>query len=165
MRIGLGEGGFRRVAVVVVCREGDHVVRFEVGDGERPGADRIEVGVGALGRGADLEDLEDGVRVDVVRCDGDVRAVDLDHLIERVSGIAVLNGSTNFDFTTKTYKDGPVTAVSNLDLNIEANIPLSGKHANYLVIVADSDGDPKTIESFIPKQLANWLPGKGSDLD
>ena len=44
------EGGPGRVAVVAVGDEGDDVVRAELGDGERPRAHGLEVGVGAARR-------------------------------------------------------------------------------------------------------------------
>jgi YVTN family beta-propeller protein len=72
---------------------------------------------------------------------------------ERLPGIPVLNGWTNFDFNANAYRSVPTTQVTNASLNIDANIPLVSKHANYLVIVADSDGDPNTIESFLPGTL------------
>ncbi len=92
----LGEGGLCRVAVVRVGREGDHVVRLELVDHERAGADRIEVRLGAfrgLGAHAVLEllGLDDrrlvaheravGVRRGLVEGDLDGQVVDhLDRL-------------------------------------------------------------------------------------
>jgi len=73
----------------------------------------------------------------------------------RLPGIPVLNGWTNYDFTSNTYHNGPTTRVTNASLNIDSNIPLTSVHANYLVIVADTDGDPNTIESFLPAPLRN----------
>ena len=60
-----GERRFGRIAIVRVGFERDDVVRAEFGHAERSGADRIEVGLGALGRpGAhalgELRLLEDG---------------------------------------------------------------------------------------------------------
>ena len=46
-------------------------------------------------------------------------------------------------------------AVTNATLNIDPNIPLVGKHSNFIVFVADSDGDLDTIESFLPKEVKN----------
>ena len=46
----LGKGGLAFFTVVFVGFELDHVVRFEVCDGERTGADGVIVGFGALGR-------------------------------------------------------------------------------------------------------------------
>jgi len=73
----------------------------------------------------------------------------------RLPGLPVLNGWTNYDFTSNTYRSGPATQVTNASLHIDPNVPLAGKHANYLVLVADTDGNPDTIESFLPGALKN----------
>ena len=71
----------------------------------------------------------------------------------RLPGIAVLNGQTNFNPGTRNYGSKATQAVTNATLNIDANVPLVGKHSTFLVFVADSDGDLDTIESFLPKEL------------
>lgn len=71
----------------------------------------------------------------------------------RLPGIAVLNGNTNFNLSSRTFGANATTAVTNASLNIDTNVPLVGKHSNFLVFVADSDGDLDTIESFLPVEL------------
>ena len=72
---------------------------------------------------------------------------------ERLPGIPVLNGLTSFDATTKSYRSTASIPVSHESLHIDTNVPLTGDRANYLVFVADSDGDLETIESFLPQPL------------
>ena len=73
----------------------------------------------------------------------------------RLNCIAVLDNRTNFDFSTKSYASSPVSAVTAQQMNIDPNIPMSGDRGSYLILVADTDGDPNTIESFLPTDVSS----------
>jgi len=71
----------------------------------------------------------------------------------RLRGFAVLDGRTNLDFGTKLFRQSPSTMVTHASLHIDPNVTLTGKHGSFLVFVADTDGDPETIESFLPPEV------------
>lgn len=72
---------------------------------------------------------------------------------ERLPGVAVLNGMTNFNASNGTYASSAIFPVDHAALNIGTNVPLSG-NGNYLVFVADNDGDLRTPDSFMPRSLS-----------
>ncbi len=72
---------------------------------------------------------------------------------QRLPGVAVLNGMTNFNPSTGNYAASAIYPVTHQDLNIPTNVPISG-NGNYLVFVADDDGNLQTADSFMPRAVS-----------